>query len=150
MSAYVALAVLGLVIMGCLVSMMVVFMGGPQGASDFRSLLSLQLTAIPLALLAALTSIIVVGSKEGVRSGLKSLWRALPQWLVIAFVVLNSLFVFGEVSLIIVAQATDVTVPWFEHVPLICMLACSIAFLVVYAHARLGQTREPALSGRWP
>ena len=149
LSPYIVLAVLGAIIATCLVSLMVVFMGGPQGASDFRSLLSLQLAAIPLALLAAAVSLATVGIREGLGPAVKSIWRALPTWMLLGFIVLNSLCVFGEVSLLIVAYATEATVPWQEHVPLISMLSCSVAFMIVYAHGRLNRTSEPAMSGRW-
>ncbi len=149
LSPYVVLAVLGAVIATCLVSLMVVFMGGPEGANDFRSLLALQLAAIPLALLAAAVALTVVATREGIGPAMTSIWRALPQWMLLGFLVLNSLCVFGEVSLLIVAYATEVAVPWQQHVPLIAMFCCSIAFMIVYAHARLKRTREPARSGRW-
>lgn len=146
---YIVLAVLGTVIVTCLVSLMVVFMGGPQGASDFRALLSLQLAAIPFGLLAVAVSLATRGIREGFGPAVRSIWRALPTWMLLGFLVLNSLCVFGEVSLLIVAYATEATVPWQDHVPLISMLFCSIAFMIVYAHGRLNRTSEPAMSGRW-
>ena len=149
LSPYIVLAVLGAIIATCLVSLMVVFMGGPQGSNDFRALLSLQLAAIPLALFAGTVSLTVLGMRAGFGPAMKSVWRALPQWMLLGFVVLNSLCVFGEVSLLIVAYATEVSVPWQDHVPLVSMLSCSIAFMIVYAHSRLNRTSEPAMSGRW-
>ena len=149
LSPYIVLAVLGAIIATCLVSLMVVFMGGPQGSSDFRALLLLQLAAIPLALFAGALSLTVLGMRESFGRAAKSIWRALPTWMLLGFIVLNSLCVFGEVSLLIVAYATEVAVPWQQHVPLICMLCCSVAFMIVYAHGRLNRTDEPAMSGRW-
>jgi len=146
---YIVLAALGVIIATCLVSLMVVFMGGPEGASDFRSLLALQLAAIPLALIATLVSLAIVATREGPGPAITLIWRALPQWMLLGFLVLNALCLFGEVSLLIVALATEAAVPWQQHVPLIAMFCCSIAFLIVYAHSRLNRTREPAMSGRW-
>ena len=129
---------------------MAVFMGGGQAGTDLHSLLILQLATIPITVLISLYVLSRYAGKSGFRDGLKFLWRDLPQWLVFIFLMLNSLALFGEVALFIALSALARDISWQEHVPLVCLFSTSLAFCLVYARRRSGETEKPSLSGRWP
>ena len=144
-----ALIVLAMIIGTCLVSMMVLFMGGGQQAPDLHGLLLLQVTAIPLALIAFLLSSWSFVSDAGWRAGMARLWHAIPQWVLFAFVFLNSLFIIGELSFYLVARGTGEITVWQEHIPILCMLICSMAFCGLLAQLRVMDGHTGAVSGRW-
>tara|TARA_R110002049_G_scaffold272614_2_gene450221 strand:- start:3238 stop:3771 length:534 start_codon:yes stop_codon:yes gene_type:complete len=144
-----ALIVLAMIIGTCLVSMMVLFMGGGQQAPDLHGLLLLQVAAIPLALLAFMVSSFSFVAGAGWRSGMADLWRAAPQWVLFAFVFLNSLFIIGELSFYLVARGTGEVAVWQEHIPILCMLICSLAFCGLLAQLRVMDGHTGAVSGRW-
>lgn len=130
-----------LVVLTCLVSIMALFMGGGQASNDLHSLLMIQTIAVPLATVVLIAVI--------ARSNLKTLWRALPQWLVFIVLLLNALALCGEIALVAATRMTERVGLWQEHVPLVCMMMCSAAFLVLYATAHPSTVDKPALSGRW-
>lgn len=130
-----------LVVLICLVSLMVLFIGGGQSTADLEALFAAQLVAIPIGLVTAALSL--VGTR------LATLWRALPQWLVFIVLLLNALALCGEIALVVAARMTSRVGPWQEHVPLVCMIVCSVAFLLLYSRQRLDPDNKPALSGRW-
>ena len=140
---------LALIAMSCLLTTMIVFMGGQRGGADFTALLLLQLAAIPVSLCLVAAGFVSVASSGSWRTALHTLWHALPQWLLFMFFFLNSLFVMGEIALHITSQMTAAKLSWQAHIPLACMLASSLAFLVLYAAARSGPGVDRALSGRW-
>ena len=144
------LTVLAIIVLGCLISLMAVFMGGGQAGTDLHSLLIIQLATIPITLLISLYVLSRYAAKNGLRDGLRSLWSDLPQWLVFIFLMLNSLALFGEVALFIALSALARDISWQEHVPLVCLLSTSLAFCLVYARRRSGEAEKPSLSGRWP
>ncbi len=134
----------------CLVSLMVVFMGGGQEGADLRALMLAQMAAVPIALVIAVVCLSFFVAANGWRNGCRLLWQAVPQWMLFIFLLFNSLFGLGELSLFVVKQATDQVQSWHEHVPLVCMLFCSLAFLFLYAKSRSYPGSKPAMSGRWP
>ncbi len=143
----ISIAVFGAIAVSCLLSLMVIFMGGGQAAPDLRGLMLLQAWAIPVEVLVVgfVTALFV--SASGWRGGLKRLWVAMPQWLVFGFLLLNSLFVAGELAVIMVARATGEAISLSEQVPLVSLLLSSLAVLALAAWAYDG--REQQLSGRW-
>ncbi|MCH9694546.1 MAG: hypothetical protein K0U72_08560 [Gammaproteobacteria bacterium] len=145
----VTLSALAMIIGSCLISLMAVFMGDGQFGTDLQGLLRLQSVFAALALLIAIACLCSFVARRSWTTGLRTIWTALPQWLVFTFLLLNSLFVFGEVAFLIATRAMGHTVMWYQHVPLVCMLSCSFAFLLLYARRNSFPGSKPALSGRW-
>jgi hypothetical protein len=143
------LIVLAMIVMSCLISTMTVFMGGGQQGTDLRSLMIIQLASIPASGAAALVSFILLKSSGPNSNTSKRIWSAVPQWMVFGFLLLNSLVVAGEMAFLIVSKATDQVVSWTDHVPLVCMLTCTLAFCIVYGSASLLAGKSSAMSGRW-
>ncbi|MDJ0938175.1 MAG: hypothetical protein QNJ00_00295 [Woeseiaceae bacterium] len=141
------LAVLAMIVVSTLFSLMVLFMGGGQSAPDLEGMMYVQAAAIPFAIAVIAFVTLLFVSAWGWRDGLGRLWQAMPQWLVFAFVLLNSLFIAGEMAMWIVARAYDEALDWRQQVPLVSLFLSSAAFLVLYARTRVGKT--PVLSGRW-
>lgn len=143
----VSTALFAAISLSCLLSLMVIFMGGGQAGPDLRGLMLLQAWAIPLEILVIgfVTALFVTAS--GLRGGLKRLWVAMPQWLVFGFVLLNSLFLLGELAVFIAARATGGAISLSEQVPLISLFLSSLAVLALSAWAHDGQER--AFAGRW-
>ena len=143
------LTVLAITSMSCLISLMAIFIGGGRGGADLRGLVYLQAGLIPIALGISVVSVYGLARRQGLSKGLRALWRAIPQWQVFIFMLLNSLALFGEIAFVVVMRATDKVVLWQQHVPLACMLVCSSAFLVLYARVRSYPGSPAAMSGRW-
>ena len=144
------LAVLAIMILTCLVSLMVLFMGGGQETADLRALMFAQVAMVPVALFIAAAGIFLFVMESGWSDGFRLLWQAMPQWLLFIFFLLNSLVGAGELSYVIVKQASNQVGSWEEHVPLVCILACTMAFLILYSRSRSFLGSKPAMSGRWP
>jgi hypothetical protein len=143
------LTVLGIASISCLISLMALFIGGGQVGADLRGLVVLQAGLTPLALGVAVVSVYPFVSVQGWAKGTQAMWRVIPQWLVFIFLLLNSLVLLGELAYVIVMRATDDVVQWHEHIPLVCLLVCSSAYLVLYARANSYPGSPPAMSGRW-
>ena len=143
----VSIAIFAAIAVSCILSLMVIFMGGGQVAPDLRGLMLLQAWAIPIEILVVgfVTALFVAAS--GWRAGLKRLWVAMPQWGVFGFLLLNSLFVAGELAVIMVSQATGEAMSLSEQVPLFSLLFSTLAVLTLAAWAYDG--REQVLAGRW-
>ena len=139
-----------MVITSCLISTMIVFLGGGQQGTDMHSLTLIQIASVPIAFVAILGSVFLCSSGDQNANIIKRLYAAVPQWMVFGFLLLNSLVVAGEVALRIVSRMTEQTVSWTSHAPLMSMLRCSLAVCVLYACTGLLSGRPPALSGRWP
>ncbi len=142
----ISIAVFAAIAVSCLLTLMVVFMGGQIG-SDLRGLMLLQAWAIPLEILVIGFVAALFVTASGFRGGLKRLWVAMPQWLVFGFLLLNTLFVAGELAVIIASRATGEAISFSEQVPLISLLLSSLAVLTLAAWAYDG--REQLLTGRW-
>jgi hypothetical protein len=133
----------------CLISMMALFMGGGQSGTDLRALMYLQAALTPVAIVIVAITIYSFVSSDGWAKGMRAVWRALPQWMIFIFLLLNSLVLFGELAFVIVMAATDEIVLWHQHVPLAAMFCCSSAYLLLYARQHSYTGSEPAMSGRW-
>lgn len=145
----IALTVLALVLLSCLVSIMAVFMGGGQAGTDLHSLLALQIAVIPVAFMTVVVCVYLAVHKDGWKPGLSRFWDAIPQWLVFILFLLTLLGICGEVALVVKARLTESPGSWHEHVPLVCMLFCSAAFLALYSRMQTASGRTTAMSGRW-
>lgn len=125
-------------------------MSGSQTGVDVQGLILIQATMIPAALV---TTAVVLGAlvaKNGWSSGMQKVWASIPQWMLFIFFLLNSLVVAGEVAFLIVTQANQEAIHWSSHIPLLCMLSCSLAFMLLYAISHLRTDGSEAMSGRWP
>lgn len=143
------LTVLAIASVTCLISLMAIFVGAGQGGADLRGLIYLQTALTPIALSITITCVYGFVRSQGWTVGARALWRAIPQWQVFIFLLLNSLVLFGEVAFVIVMRATERAVLWHEHIPLVCMLICSSAYLALHARANSYPGSPPAMSGRW-
>ena len=141
---------LGIAALSCLASIMFSFMGGSNDAMDIGSLVVLQAAAIAVAVVAMAAGLGYAIRVHGKDAGLRLLWQHTPQWLVFVTAVLISLALFGEVAYIIVARVTGETASWRNHVPLLCLLASSVAICIAVAVRRIVEGRDPPASGRWP
>ena len=139
----------GITVVSCLGSLMAIFMGSYQSDSSLQGLVSLQVLLATLAAIAVAEVVRRFVVASGWAQGLTAIWLALPQWLVFIFLLLNSLFLFGEIAFVIVMQATEEVVTWQEHVPLVALLFCSSAFLALYARKNSYPGSVPAMAGRW-
>jgi hypothetical protein len=142
-----SITVFAVIALSSLVSLMVIFMGGGQAGPDLHGLMLMQACAIPLALVAVGFVIALFVAASGWMQGLSRLWAAMPQWLVFGVVLLNSLFLAGELALVIVARAMGKGLSLSEQVPLVCLLLSTLAVLSLAAWAYDGD--NSVLSGRW-
>lgn len=133
----------------CLISLMALFMGGGQDGTDLRALMHLQAALIPVAILIVAIGVYSFVVNDGWTKGMRAVWRALPQWMIFVFLLLNSLVLFGELALVIAMTATDEMILWHVHVPLAAMFCCSLAYILLYARQHSYPGSKPALSGRW-
>lgn len=141
------LAALAIVAVSCLVSLMVLFMGGGQTGPDSGGLVALQIVAVPVSLAIIVFVVALFVTAYGRTDGLKRLWDAIPQWLVFAYVLVNSLTFVGELAIVVMYNAMELEIPIAEHVPFVALLATTSAFLALYARMQSG--RGPAPTGRW-
>lgn len=140
---------LAMVSASCLISLMVLFMGGGQSGTDLNSMMYLQAALTPVALVIVAINLYSFVASDGWSKGLRAVWRAIPQWMIFVFLLLNSLVLFGEAAFVIVMAATENTVQWHQHIPLVAMFCCSLAYLLLYARQHSYPGSEPAMSGRW-
>lgn len=141
--------ILSAVIMSCLVSTMIIFMGGGQASVDISGLIAIQIASVPAALISAILAIQIckTAGKEPLTIG--RLYHAVPQWLVFICLILFLLVCFGEIAFLIVSRTTNIVVGWAAHAPLISMFACSVAVCILYGCIGLLRGKPHALSGRW-
>jgi hypothetical protein len=149
-SFYALLSLLSLVILSCLLTLMVIFMGGSFTGADLNGLLLVQTAAIPVTLLFVAAEIRGFVRLNGWRVGLALLWRKIPAWLVLALVLLNSLVFVGELSVLLIDYLMDEPLPWTDHVPLLSLLCSSLAFTVLYAKVAQLYWNGVTRLGRWP
>tara|TARA_R110002096_G_scaffold124052_4_gene268301 strand:- start:423 stop:887 length:465 start_codon:yes stop_codon:yes gene_type:complete len=143
------LIVLALIVVSCLLSTMVTFMGGHRGGADMSALLLMQLASIPVSVFLIAAGLFYIRRDGNWESAFRSLWNTLPQWLLFMFFFLNSLVVIGEIALYIASQVSGWERSWLAHIPLASMLATSAAFLTLYAAQHFDNADHRALSGRW-
>ena len=147
---HVSLIALALAALSCLVSLMVVFVGGGKAGSDLQGLIWMQAAMTPVAIAVIAANLFSFIAGDGFAKGLQRLWSAIPQWLVFVFFFLNLLFAAGEIAFLIATRAAGQAIHWSNHIPLVCMLSSSLAFLTLYARAHTYPGSKPAMSGRWP
>ncbi len=147
---HVTLITLALISASCLVSLMAVFMGGGRAGTDLQGLVLIQAVATPLAIVVIALNLFLFITENGWSGGLQQLWSAIPQWLVFVFFFLNLLFAAGETAFLIATHAAGQTIHWSSHVPLVCMLCSSTAFLILFGRSHTYPGSKPAMSGRWP
>lgn len=147
---YLLLIALGAMILGSLTTMMITFMGGRFTGTDLHGLLLAQIVSIPIAALLVGYEVAAFVRGNGWGPGLALLWQKIPAWLVLALVLLNSLVLIGELSVLLLDYLMGEALPWTEHVPLMALLTCSVAFAVIYG--KLAQLYGSGVKsvGRWP
>ena len=143
------MAVLAIVSLSCVVSLMILFVGGGRPGSDTQQLLLFQAFTAPVALGVAVWGMQRFARSGGFKAGLQKMWSATPQWLVFVFLLLNSLVLLGEIAYVIVMRATSQSIGWHEHVPFITMVLTTTAYVVLHALVNSAPGSPPAMSGRW-
>ena len=141
------LACLAIVAAMSLVSLMVLFVAGDLSGPDLEGLTTVQLVSIPVAAGIVIFVVALFVSASGRREGLRRLWSAIPQWLVFAYVLVNSLTFIGELATLIMYRAMGQEIPAANHVPLLSLFATTTAFVVLFARMRAG--KGDGLKGRW-
>ena len=144
------LFLLGCLMLSCLVTLMVVFTGGSFTGADLTGLFLIQLFAVPVTTLIVAREIAAFVRPNGWARGLAMLWQKIPAWLVLALVLLNSLVLIGELSVVLLNHLMEEPVPWTEHVPLVALLSTSLAFSVMYAKVAQLYWNGTVTLGRWP
>ena len=147
---YALLIVFGVMIPGCLLTMMIVFTGGSFTGTDLTGLLWLQAMTIPLAIAVIGLEVAAFVRLNGWATGLVMLWQKIPAWLVLALLLLNSLVFLGEFSVLLLDYLTGESSPWSEHIPLLSLLACSVAFAILYGKTAQLYWNGITRLGRWP
>ncbi len=147
---YLALFLLAFVILSSLVTMMIVFTGGSLEGADVRGLLLTQLASVPVGLGILAFEISGFVRLNGWRKGLNLLWQKIPAWLVLAFVLVNSLVLIGELSVLLLDYLMQGSTAWTDHVPLLSMLSSSAAFSVLYGKTAQLYGNGVKTLGRWP
>lgn len=146
----IALVTLAVMMLSCLVSMMAVFMGDNRSGSDLNDLLVAQATAIPIASIVFAISLSGFVRDRGWQRGLRQLWDSTPPWLVFVLASLISLVGIGELSFYLIRSISAQSASFAEHVPLLCLLACTAAFTALFATLNpFDETRDRPI-GRWP
>ncbi len=147
---YLTLFALAFVILSSLVTMMIIFTGGSLDGADVRGLLLTQLVSVPMALGLLALEINAFVRLNGWRDGLKLLWQKIPAWLVLAFILVNSLVFIGELSVLLLDYLMQGSGSWTDHVPLLAMLSSSAAFSVIYGKTAQLYGNGVKSVGRWP
>ena len=145
----ISLMVLGAVILSCQMTMMYIFVGGGTAGSDAQALLVMQAWLAPVALLIFAVELLRRVAKVGLKSTLSAMWHSLPAWVVLALVVLNSLVFIGELAFFLRTQLSGQQPAWYEHAPLACVAACSLAFIVLFGRSTLARNGSGTTAGRW-
>ena len=135
--------------LSCQVTMMVVFIAGVESAPDIAVWLDFQLLMIVVAVVILALCFGSLLRRGGLSSGLRDWWRALPQWMLLAFSILFVMMLLGELSFVLLYGLTGEADPWREHIPLICMTLSGLAFMALYCEWRSRNGRVAAVSGRW-
>ncbi|MEM9208051.1 MAG: hypothetical protein AAGA61_02295 [Pseudomonadota bacterium] len=147
---YLALFALAFIILSCLFTLMIVFTGGSLTGADVRGLLLTQLLSIPLSLGVLAVEVRAFVRLNGWRIGLALLWQKIPAWLVLAFVLLNSLVLIGELSVVLLDYLMQKSSALTDHVPLLALLSASSAFAVLYGKTAQRYGSGIKTLGRWP
>lgn len=114
-----------LLLLSSIVSMMAVFLG--SGSPDLGGLLSVQLAALPCAVLAIVIYFRRITRSRSEINIVRLYWEITPGWLIFAVALAGALALIAELALVLASVYTDEARPWREHVPAICALLSSIA-----------------------
>lgn len=145
----ITLLALAAAILSCQMTMMYIFVGGGTGGSDAQALLVMQAWLAPVALLLFVVEFSRRVAKDGARSTLSAMWHAMPAWVVLALIILNSLVFIGELAFFLRTQLSGQLPTWYEHAPLACVAACSLAFIALFSRTSLAQSSSGKAVGRW-
>ena len=132
----------------CLISIMVMFMGGNQDSPDMRTLSLVQFTGIFVSAALALGCVASASRPSGLRDGLTQIWAHCPGWLAFSLGMLNLLALAGEWAFSL-AGAGFADTPVRDHVGLLCLSAASIAFVSLFATAHARSGKPPFSKNRW-
>ncbi len=144
----VSLLALGATMLSCQLTMMYLFIGGNNGG-DAQALLVIQVWVGAIAILFFLVEAVRRITVHGLANTLSAMWHAMPAWVVLALIVLNSLVMIGELSLYLRQKITGQPPLWFEHAPLLCVLACSLTFIALFSQSSLARSDSEVAIGRW-
>ena len=142
-------AILATMVLTSLVSVMHAFMGGSGRNPDFLQLRSYQVFGIGLSAAVLLYSLVFFSRNGTLSAGLGKAWRHIPGWLVFSAIVLNLLVLVGELSYLLLRNATDLMTEWINHVALVCLGTSSIAFAFMFAVSHAYSGGEPFSKARW-
>ena len=144
----ISLLALGATMLSCQLTMMYLFIGGNNGG-DAQALLVIQVWVAAIAILVFLVEAVRRIAVYGLSDSLRTMWHAMPAWVVLALIVLNSLVIIGELSLYLRQKISGQVPLWFEHAPLLCVLACSLTFIALFSQSSLARSDSEAAVGRW-
>lgn len=129
--------------------MMVIFMAGIESTPDLDQWITLQWVVAIAAAAITVFCLMRLRGRLSWKAGFTAWWAALPQWMILAFIVLFLMAGVGELSFLLLFNLTGSADPWREHVPLISMTISSIAFMALYCESRAAQGKVANVSGRW-
>ncbi len=142
-------AMLATMILTSLVSVMHAFMGGSRLNPDFLQLQAYQVFGIGLSVAVFIYSLVFFSKNGALATGLGVAWQHMPGWLLFPVLLLNMLALVGELSYLLLKDATELTTEWINHVALICLGASSIAFVFMFAVSHAYEGRTPYSKDRW-
>lgn len=142
-------AILATMVLTSLVSVMHAFMGGSSQNPDFLQLRSYQVFGIGLSVAVLLYSLVFFSKNGSLSGGLGAAWRHMPGWLIFPAIILILLVLVGELSYLLLRNATELMTEWINHVALICLGTSSIAFVFMFAVSHAYSGGEPFSKARW-
>lgn len=142
-------AMLVTMILTSLVSIMHAFMGGSRDNPDFLQLHAYQVFGIGLSTAVFLYSLLFFSRTGSLSEGLGAAWQHMPGWLMFCVLMLNLLALCGELSYLLLADATELMTEWINHVALICLGSASIAFMFLFAVSHAHAGGKPFSKARW-
>ncbi|MDJ0758953.1 MAG: hypothetical protein QNJ19_06100 [Woeseiaceae bacterium] len=142
-------AVLATMILTSLISVMHAFMGGSRSNPDFLQLYGFQVFGIGLSVAAMIYSLLFFSRNGALATGLSVAWKHMPGWLLFPVFLLNMLAICGELSYLLLRDATELMTEWINHVALICLGASSVAFLFMFAVSHAYAGGAPYSKERW-
>ena len=142
-------ALLATMILTSLISIMHAFMGGSRHHPDFLQLHAYQFFGIGLSIAVLMYSLVYFSRTSSLSTGVGAAWQHMPGWLIFCVFMLNLLALCGELTYLLLSDATELMTEWINHVALICLGASSIAFLFLYAVSHAHSGGKPFSKGRW-
>ncbi|MGI9330106.1 MAG: hypothetical protein ACR2QB_05265 [Gammaproteobacteria bacterium] len=139
---------IAVLILSCLVSMMISFMGGKHTSGDGQLLLGVQRAGSVVCLLMAGFAFSVF-LRDGFDGAFARLWQHIPGWLLFACLILNLLALSGVGAYWLVASVLDPDSDSVNYVSLLCLSSASLAYLAVSAAAHFLAGKPPFDKSRW-